>query len=279
MIFALLFKLVQSADGDCTTNQWPYSCEANFKIGLSECEPCEMGRYGCNCSQICSIGTYGLNCYHHCDCSADEVCDPAVGCTNVTTTLSPTTFSQSTTRIYNSTSMKLYSTPYKKSDKAPPKEKSDTDKSMTLQVIVIVLVSLLVVVVISCKSCVCFLMRRNSKAKTYRIGSKSREEVQDAEYEENNDAHSYLTISERSVRLYASVHYDEAEEGKSSPSLSIHSKKEHTSTESDNSKESDNYLIPIMNTVEETKADSHPPCNDKEDFNDITKCILLETCI
>lgn len=64
-----------------------------------------MGRYGCNCSQVCSTGTYGLNCYHQCYCTGDEVCDPAVGCTNVTTTLSPTTLSQSTARIYNSTSM------------------------------------------------------------------------------------------------------------------------------------------------------------------------------
>lgn len=64
-----------------------------------------MGRYGCNCSQVCSTGTYGLNCYHQCYCTEDEVCDPAVGCTNVTTTLSPTTLSQSTARIYNSTSM------------------------------------------------------------------------------------------------------------------------------------------------------------------------------
>lgn len=66
---------------------------------------CEMGRYGCNCSQVCSTGTYGLNCYHQCYCTADEVCDPAVGCTNVTTTLSPTTLSQTTARTYNSTSM------------------------------------------------------------------------------------------------------------------------------------------------------------------------------
>lgn len=270
--------MVQSADGECTTNQWPYSCEANFKIGPSKCEPCEMGRYGCNCSQVCSTGTYGLNCYHQCYCTGDEVCDPAVGCTNVTTTLSPTTLSQSTARIYNSTSMNSDSTQYKTSDKAPPDPKSDTDQSMTLQVIVIVLVSLLVVVVISCKSCVCFLVRRNSKAKTYQIGTKPSEEVQEAD-EENNDAHSYLTISERSVRIYASVHYDEAEEGKSSPSVSLHSKKEHTSSESDNSKESDNYLTPIVNTGEETKADIQESCDDNEDSNDITKPILLETCI
>lgn len=86
-------------------------------------------------------------------------------------------------------------------------------------------------------------------------------------------------ISERSDRLYASVHYDEAEEGESSPSLSLHSKKEHTSSESDNSKESDNNLIPIMNTVEETKSDTQKPCDDNEDSNNITKPLLLETCI
>lgn len=78
----------------------PFFIVSNCQAFLAACE---MGRYGCNCSQVCSTGTYGLNCYHQCYCTGDEVCDPAVGCTNVTTTLSPTTVSQSTAKLYKST--------------------------------------------------------------------------------------------------------------------------------------------------------------------------------
>lgn len=93
---------------------------------------------------------------------------------------------------------------------------------------------------------------------------------------ENIDVHSYLTISDRSVRLYAVVHNDEVEEGKSSPllslhkekedksieskmspSLSLHSKKEENrSIKSDTSKLSQGYLTPVVTTVEETKSGS-----------------------
>lgn len=94
--------------------------------------------------------------------------------------------------------------------------------------------------------------------------------------EENIDAHSYLTISERSVRMYTAVHYDEAEEEKSSPSLSLYSEKEdpsikskispslslhskkeeNRSIKSDTSKLSQGYLTPVVTTVEETKSGS-----------------------
>lgn len=62
-------------------------------------------------------------------------------------------------------------------------------------------------------------------------------------------------ISERLVRIYVSVYYDEVEEGKSSFFVFFYSKKEYISSESDNSKELDNYLIFIVNIVEEIKVD------------------------
>lgn len=62
-------------------------------------------------------------------------------------------------------------------------------------------------------------------------------------------------ISERLVRIYVSVYYDEVEEGKSSFFFFFYSKKEYISSESDNSKELDNYLIFIVNIVEEIKVD------------------------
>lgn len=109
--------------------------------------------------------------------------------------------------------------------------------------------------------------------------------------EENIDAHSYLTISERSVRMYTAVHYDEAEEEKSSPSLSLysekedpsikskispslslHSKKEEdASIKSDTSKISQGYLTPVVTTAEETKLDSKRS-SDYEEFQEITMC-------
>ncbi|XP_062600206.1 cell death abnormality protein 1-like [Saccostrea cucullata] len=79
-IITILLTTVCNIDGGCHVNNWPYSCEANFRKGPEKCEPCEPGRYGCNCSQICPTGTFGLNCYFTCNCSDDEACDPKIGC-------------------------------------------------------------------------------------------------------------------------------------------------------------------------------------------------------
>ena len=84
------------------------------------------------------------------------------------------------------------------------------------------------------------------------LDTKSSVEVVEAE--EQNDTHSYLTISDRSDRLYAAVHYDEAEDRKSSSLISLRSITEHNS--SDSSKSSDAYLVPVSNDVEESKTDS-----------------------
>lgn len=92
----LLF--VCSIKGGCHVNDWPHSCQANFRIGPQKCEPCESGSYGCNCSEPCPGGTYGQRCYHVCDCSDDQSCDPVVGCTNSSTTLSLATLKSTETR-------------------------------------------------------------------------------------------------------------------------------------------------------------------------------------
>ncbi|XP_065935503.1 uncharacterized protein [Magallana gigas] len=86
IVIALLMVVVHYSDGGCHVNDWPHSCQANFRIGPQRCEPCESGSYGCNCSEPCPYGTYGQGCYHVCDCSDEQFCDPVVGCTNNTTT-------------------------------------------------------------------------------------------------------------------------------------------------------------------------------------------------
>lgn len=92
-------------------------------------------------------------------------------------------------------------------------------------------------------------------------------------------------ISDKSVRLYADAHYDEAEESKVTSSLSLHSRKEDTSSESDTgpslclyrkqeekntniksdtTKLSQDYLSPIVTTVEETKSESQQSSDYEE---------------
>ncbi|XP_056018597.1 uncharacterized protein LOC125663986 isoform X2 [Ostrea edulis] len=96
VFITILLKLVHPAEGDCHVNNWPLSCEANFKVGPDKCEPCKAGKYGCNCSQDCTVNTYGLNCYFKCNCSVDELCDPAVGCVSFNITSTYKTFTQQT---------------------------------------------------------------------------------------------------------------------------------------------------------------------------------------
>ena len=81
--------------------------------------------------------------------------------------------------------------------------------------------------------------------------------------DQNNDIHSYLTISDRSDRLYAAVHYDEAEDTKSSSPLSLRSITEHVSSESENSKTSESYLTPVVEAVEHNG--NSPRSSDYED--------------
>ena len=101
------------------------------------------------------------------------------------------------------------------------------------------------------------------------LDTKSSVEVVEAE-EQNNDTHSYLTISDRSDRLYAAVHYDEAEDRKSSSPISLRSITEHNS--SDSSKSSDAYLVPVSKDVEESKTDSEIS-SDNDELHDPTKSV------
>ncbi|XP_065935505.1 multiple epidermal growth factor-like domains protein 10 isoform X2 [Magallana gigas] len=90
-ILAVLSLHVCDINGGCHVNNWPHSCQANFRIGPQRCELCESGSYGCNCSEPCPYGTYGQGCYHVCDCSDEQFCDPVVGCTNNSRTVDNTT--------------------------------------------------------------------------------------------------------------------------------------------------------------------------------------------
>ena len=80
---------------------------------------------------------------------------------------------------------------------------------------------------------------------------------------QNNDTHSYITINDRSDKLYAAVHYDEAEERKSSSPISLRSITEHKSSESDNSNTSEIYLTPVVEAAVELKGES-PRSSDYE---------------
>ncbi|XP_061196789.1 uncharacterized protein LOC133205063 [Saccostrea echinata] len=199
ILTTVLVKLMQSADGGCHVNNWPHSCEANFRIGPEKCEPCEPGRYGCNCSQVCTTGTFGLNCYFTCNCSDDESCDPTLGCIKINNTSVFTTANSTT-------------------------------------------------------------------------GTKSVENAS-GPAEENQDSHSYLTISDRSFRLYADVHYDEAAERKSSPSESLNNKADNSSSITDSSKKSDDYLIPTGKIEDENQYSGQLSDQDN------VKHELVETCI
>nr|XP_022345125.1 uncharacterized protein LOC111137773 isoform X1 [Crassostrea virginica] len=249
VILIFVIRWVHSAKADCVVSDWPRSCEANFKVGPEKCEPCESGKYGCNCSHDCN-GSYGLNCYFICDCLGDQYCHPVLGCINVTTTSPVTTQSTSNTDSASTTSNPL-SVSWSRT--APTNPGKQADPSLTLWIVVVVLVTLLVIGIITCSCCFFVLLRRKSKTTFYSGDTKSSVEVVDAE-EQNNDTHSYLTISDRSDRLYAAVHYDEAEDRKSSSPISLRSITEHNS--SDSSKSSDAYLVPVSNDVEESKTDS-----------------------
>ena len=79
--------------------------------------------------------------------------------------------------------------------------------------------------------------------------------------DQNNDTHSYLTISDKSDRLYAAVHYDEPEDRKSSSPISLRSITEHVSNDSDNSKTSESYLTPLIDDEEPHRS---------SDYEDVT---------
>ncbi|XP_052714703.1 uncharacterized protein LOC128187996 [Crassostrea angulata] len=262
-ILAALSLYVSNINGGCHANDWPHSCQANFRIGPQRCEPCESGSYGCNCSEPCPYGTYGQGCYHVCDCSDEQFCDPVVGCTNNSRTVDNTTTYITTVTLSTSNSANQHNPPTE--SVVTPLQRFTT--SLTVSIMTVIVFSPI---------CACILIRVSKRFYKRKYHAKSTEGVLElGTNEEDIDVHSYLTISDRSVRMYAAVHYDEAEdsiESKTSPSSSLYSKKEEdASIKSDTSKISQGYLTPVVTTAEETKSDSQRS-SDPEDFQEVTKC-------
>nr|XP_034335805.1 uncharacterized protein LOC117692360 isoform X1 [Crassostrea gigas] len=283
-ILAVLSLHVCDINGGCHVNNWPHSCQANFRIGPQRCEPCESGSYGCNCSEPCPDGRYGQGCYHVCDCSDEQFCDPVVGCTNNNTT----------TDIMTATVLPhLPAVTLSSSSNTAKQHNAHTESGVTpLQSLTTSFIVSIMTVVVFSTICACILIRVSKRVYKRKYHAKSTEGVLElGTNEEEIDVHSYLTISDRSVRMYAAVHYDEAEDKKSSPSLSLHSEKgdlsiesktipslsfhskkeENASIKSDTSKISQEYLTPVVTTAEETKSDSQRS-SDYEDFQEVTKC-------
>ncbi|XP_056019065.1 uncharacterized protein LOC130054198 isoform X1 [Ostrea edulis] len=271
VFITILLKLVHPAEGDCHVNNWPLSCGANFKVGPEKCEPCKAGKYGCNCSQDCTVNTYGLNCYFKCNCSVDELCDPAVGCVSFNITSTYKTFTQQTS--LSAASPPPSSSSSSDAQDTTPVLKNSAAPLTVFNVVIIALAASLVLVVTLSISCIVIVVRRNSKRGTKTATKTKNSEEMSETAEQNPDFHSYLTISERSFRLYADVHYDEAEERKSLTSVSLHSKGYDTSV-SDKSGGSDDYLTPTVKTAKKDATSSQ----SSGDYDDtITKC--SETCI
>ena len=65
--------------------------------------------------------------------------------------------------------------------------------------------------------------------------------------------------------MYAAVHYDEAEDRKSSSPISLRSITEHVSSDSDNNETSKRYLTPLVEAVEELKGGSQR----SSDYDDV----------
>ncbi|XP_056014920.1 uncharacterized protein LOC125653181 isoform X2 [Ostrea edulis] len=82
---------VYNSTAGCNINGSNPCGENSRLLESGKCEACEAGRYGCNCSLLCANNTFGVGCYSTCNCSADEICDPATGCTSNTNVSSYTT--------------------------------------------------------------------------------------------------------------------------------------------------------------------------------------------
>ncbi|XP_056017210.1 multiple epidermal growth factor-like domains protein 11 [Ostrea edulis] len=266
---------VYNSTAGCNINGSNPCGENSRLLESGKCEACEAGRYGCNCSLLCPNNTFGVGCYSTCNCSADEICDPATGCTSNTSVSSYTTEAQETTTVLRNSAAPL----------APLKP------LRMFNIVIIALAASLVIVVTLSISCIVIVLRRNSKKGTKTATKTKNSEEMSETAEQNPDSHSYLTISERSFRLYADVHYDEAEERKSLTSVSLHSKGYDTSV-SDKSEGSDDYLTPTVKTAKKDTTGSQSSVTptvktaqkdatgsqSSGDYDDtITKC--SETCI
>ncbi|XP_078338857.1 uncharacterized protein LOC111131606 [Crassostrea virginica] len=267
--FVVFLTIVHRNNGRCDVNDvndWPRSCLANFRIGKQRCEPCESGTYGCNCSKSCPDNTYGPGCYNFCDCPEGVICDPIVGCVNGTHTSKGASYNhsarQTTASVYHTyntkdnTDVKTHTTTTQKSDKYGFSSLKIVGISIATSMPIVVL-SILVYILFSRRKVDTVTLDEDLDAKSINA------DVSETD-DQNNDTHSYLTISDKSDRLYAAVHYDEVEDRKSNSPISVRSITEHNSSDSENSKTSESYLTPVVEAEEELKGDS-PRSSDYED--------------
>ncbi|XP_062566553.1 uncharacterized protein LOC134228874 isoform X3 [Saccostrea cucullata] len=208
VLTTVLVKLLQSADGGCHVNKWPYSCEANFRIGPEKCEH--------------------------------------------------TPEATSKFHLFSPNSTPTFGTP--------------EDPLSFLSTVIIILVTSLVLVVVISISCICFIIKRTSKTAFKEITGIKSGERSSGSGDENPDSHSYLTISDRSSRLYADVHYEEAMDRKSSPSESLNYKGSNSSSITESSKRSDDYLTPTGKVVDEKLSSGQLSGEDNVEH------ALVETC-
>nr|XP_022345250.1 uncharacterized protein LOC111137848 [Crassostrea virginica] len=268
----IVLALGPGINGGCDVNDWPHSCLANFRIGKQRCEPCESGRYGCNCSESCPVNTYGPGCYTSCDCPEDEFCDPVEGCMNITHTTRQIQdgVKEATRQGPNNPANNISSSPQTKIDVktfTTTTLGNDIYELSSFKIVGISIATSVPMVVISILvSILCSRRKVDPVALDKDLDAKSINAAVSETDEQNNDTHSYLTISDRSDRLYAAVHYDEAEDRKSSSPISLRSIKEHHCSESDNSKASESYLTPMVEAVEERQGDSQR----SSDYEDAT---------
>ncbi|XP_056012994.1 uncharacterized protein LOC130046608 isoform X2 [Ostrea edulis] len=93
VVFAIITSLhvnIISGRG-CVKHGKRGECCTNFYHHNGGCIPCPTGSYGDNCSTTCPYPSWGESCGFQCNCSADEVCSPHIGCVKTSTTSTSTT--------------------------------------------------------------------------------------------------------------------------------------------------------------------------------------------
>ncbi|XP_056012989.1 uncharacterized protein LOC130052352 [Ostrea edulis] len=93
VVFAIITSLhVNIINGsECVKHGKRGECCTNFNHHNGGCIPCRTGSYGDNCSTTCPYPSWGESCRFQCNCSADEVCSPHIGCVKTSTASTSTT--------------------------------------------------------------------------------------------------------------------------------------------------------------------------------------------
>ncbi|XP_056012990.1 uncharacterized protein LOC130052353 [Ostrea edulis] len=89
IITSLHVKIISG--GECAKHGKRGECCTNFYHYNGGCTPCPTGSYGDNCSTTCPYPSWGENCRFQCNCSADEMCSPHIGCVKISTASTSTT--------------------------------------------------------------------------------------------------------------------------------------------------------------------------------------------